>query len=225
MRWLSTINFTFLAAVFFCFPALALDIRIDFSTAGGSAGNNWNTLSAANLTGSTTSLIDHAAGAPTGITVTGTGWTTDYNAPMITLPSWWDGGTAAQDRIYFYDAGPQTGSVTLGGLLSSQAYQLELFSAGDYVDRVITANSSYGINSRTGLLDSAWHGADDGNYGWLIWDQLMPTAGGVVSISFDTTTSGYVNLNALRLTTVPEPSVLSLVGVGLLFYLRRRRSV
>ena len=203
--------------------SLALDIRIDFSLGSGSAGNNWNSLSASSLTGGTTSLIDHATGASTGVTVTGTGFNTDYVGSISTLPAWWDGGIQAQDRIYFYDSGSQTGSVTLGGLLSSQAYKLELFSAGDYVERAIAANSSFGINSRTGLLDSAWHGVDDGNAGWLVWDNLMPTAGGIVNITFDSLSANYVPVNALRLTAVPEPSVLSLLALGLAFSLRQRR--
>lgn len=207
------------------FEALAMDIRIDFSLGSGAAGNNWNSLSASGLTGGTTSLIDHDGGGVTGVTITGAGWTTDYIGSISVLPTWWDGGTQAQDRIYYYDNGPQSASITLAGLLPSQAYQLELFSAGDYAERAISANSSYGMNSRTGLLDSAWHGITDGTQGWLIWDNLMPTAGGTVNISFDSLTSNYVPVNALRITSVPEPSALSLVGLGLCFCLRGRRLV
>ena len=205
--------------------AFSIDLRIDFSLGSGAAGNNWNSLSASSLTGGITSLIDHDTGASTGVTVTGTGWTTDYIGSLTTLPSWWDGGTQAQDRIYYYDNGPQTGSITLAGLSSSQAYKLEVFSAGDFDERAIAANSSFGINSRTGLLDSAWHGITDGTAGWLIWDNLMPTAGGLVNITFDSLTSNYVPVNALRITNVPEPSVLSLLGVGSLLWLQRRRKV
>lgn len=205
--------------------AFSIDLRIDFSLGSGAAGNNWNSLSASSLTGGITSLIDHDTGASTGVTVTGTGWTTDYIGSLTTLPSWWDGGTQAQDRIYYYDNGPQTGSITLAGLSSSQAYKLEVFSAGDFDDRAIAANSSFGINSRTGLLDSAWHGITDGTAGWLIWDNLMPTAGGTVNITFDSLSTNYVPVNALRITNVPEPSVLSLLGVGSLLWLQRRRKV
>ena len=207
------------------FEAFALDLRIDFSLGSGAAGNNWNSLSASSLTGGITSLIDHDTGASTGVTVTGTGFNTDYIGSITTLPSWWDGGTQAQDRIYYYDNGPQTGSITLAGLSSSQVYKLELFSEGDYAERAIAANSSFGINSRTGLLDSAWHGITDGTAGWLIWDNLMPTAGGLVNITFDSLTSNYVPVNALRITNVPEPSVLSLLGVGSLLLFRQRRKV
>ena len=212
--------------VLFCSQQVfSMDLRIDFSLGSGAAGNNWNSLSASSLTGGITSLIDHDTGASTGVTVTGTGWTTDYIGSLTTLPSWWDGGTQAQDRIYYYDNGPQTGSITLAGLLSSQAYKLEVFSAGDFDERAIAANSSFGINSRTGLLDSAWHGITDGTAGWLIWDNLMPTAGGLVNITFDSLTSNYVPVNALRITNVPEPSVLSLLGVGSLLWFRQRRKV
>ena len=205
--------------------AFSIDLRIDFSLGSGAAGNNWNSLSASSLTGGITSLIDHDTGASTGVTVTGTGWTTDYIGSLTTLPSWWDGGTQAQDRIYYYDNGPQTGSITLAGLSSSQVYKLELFSEGDYAERAIAANSSFGINSRTGLLDSAWHGITDGTAGWLIWDNLMPTAGGTVNITFDSLSTNYVPVNALRITNVPEPSVLSLLGVGSLLLFRQRRKV
>jgi hypothetical protein len=75
------------------------------------------------------------------------------------------------------------------------------------------------------LIDSAWHGIDDGMQGSLVWDNLMPTAGGIVSITFDSLTSNYVPVNALRITNVPEPSALSLTGLGLVFCLRRRRTV
>ena len=205
--------------------AFSIDLRIDFSLGSGAAGNNWNSLSASSLTGGITSLIDHDTGASTGVTVTGTGFNTDYIGSITTLPSWWDGGTQAQDRIYYYDNGPQTGSITLAGLSSSQAYKLEVFSAGDFDERAIAANSSFGINSRTGLLDSAWHGITDGTAGWLIWDNLMPTAGGTVNITFDSLSTNYVPVNALRITNVPEPSVLSLLGVGSLLLFRQRRKV
>lgn len=206
------------------FEALAMDIRIDFSLGSGAAGNNWNSLSAASLTGGTTSLIEHDGGGATGVTITGAGWTTDYIGSISVLPTWWDGGTQAQDRIYYYDNGPQSASITLAGLLPSQAYQLELFSAGDFAERVISANLAYGINSRTGLVDSAWHGINDGTQGWLTWDNLMPSTSGTVNISFDSLTSNYVPVNAMRITSVPEPSALSLLGLGLVFCLRRLRS-
>lgn len=227
MRFLKT---TFLVHGVFLLSILqtfAVDIRIDFSLTDGAAGNNWNSLSAASLTGGTTSLIDHNGGGSTGVTVSGTGWTTDYTGTLNALPSWWDGGTQARDRIYFYDNGPQVGSITLSGLQTSQAYLLEVFSYGDFAERAITANSSYGTNSKTGLLDSAWHGIFDGGEGWLIWDQLMPTAGGTVTISFDSLTANYVPVNALRLSTVPEPSALSLlvVGMGGVMAMRRIRRI
>jgi len=206
---------------------LAVDVRIDFSTGGGSAGNNWNTISSFNLTNGVTSLIDHDGGAATALTITGTGWTTDYVGSMTTLPSWWDGGTQAQDRIYFYDNGPQTGSLVLAGLTPAQNYLLEVFSYGDFAERAITANSAYGVNSKTGLVDSAWHGITDGGAGWLIWDQLAPTSGGTVTINFDSLTSNYVPVNALRISSVPEPSALSLIvmGVGGVVAMRRIRRI
>lgn len=201
----------------------SLDLRVDFSTGGGSAGNHWNTLSASALVGGWTPLVEHADGSSTGITITGSGWTTDYVGTLDTLPSWWDGGTQAQDRIYFYDNGPAVGTITLAGLSPSQNYVLELFSAGDYVERAITANSAYGVSSITGLVDTAWHGAFDGPNGWLTWSALSPDAQGQVQITIDNLEPHYANVNALRISSVPEPSAFSLLAVGLGVVLRSRR--
>jgi len=204
----------------------ALDLRVDFSAAGGSAGNHWNTLSASALVGGWTPLVEHANGSASGITITGSGWTTDYAFGTLNiLPAWWDGGTAAQDRIYFYDTGPQVGSITLAGLNPSQTYRLELFSAGDFVERAITANSAFGVSSITGVVDTAWSGNAEGPNGWLTWSALSPNLQGQVQITVDNLTSHYANVNALRISSVPEPSAVSLLLVGLagLVTLRRTR--
>ena len=205
----------------------ALDLRVDFSAAGGVTGNHWNTLSASALVGGWTPLVEHADGSVSGITIRGSGWTTDYAFGTLNiLPAWWDGGTAAQDRIYFYDNGPEVGSITLAGLNPSQTYRLELFSAGDFVERAITANSAFGVSSITGAVDMAWHGALEGPDGWLTWSALSPNAQGEVQITVDNLEPHYANLNALRISSVPEPSALSLLAVGLggVIALRRRRS-
>lgn len=211
--------------LWFATTGWALDLRVDFSTGDGSAGNHWNTLSASALVGGWTPLVEHADGSTTGITITGSGWTTDYVGTLNTLPSWWDGGTQAQDRIYFYDNGPAVGTITLAGLSPSQSYLLELFSAGDYVERAITANSAYGVSSITGQEDTAWDGSLEGPNGWLIWNGISPDAQGKVQITIDNLEPHYANVNALRISSVPEPSALSLFVLGLVGVatLRRRQ--
>ena len=201
----------------------SLDLRVDFSAAGGSAGNHWNTLSASALVGGWTPLVEHADGSASGISITGSGWTDDYVGTLNTLPPWWDGGTQAQDRIYFYDNGPAVGTITLAGLNPSLTYQLEFFSAGDFVERAITANSAYGVSSITGLVDTAWHGALEGPNGWLIWSALSPNSLGQVQITVDNLEPHYNNINALRISSVPEPSAISLIVVGMAGVIALRR--
>lgn len=220
-KWIPVFGVSLLAST-----GWALDLRVDFSTGGGSAGNHWNTLSASALVGGWTPLVEHADGSTTGVTITGNGWDTDYIGTLETLPSWWDGGTQAQDRIYFYDNGSAVGSITLAGLNPSESYKLELFSAGDFVERAITANSSFGVSSITGLVDTAWHGALEGSNGWLTWSALSPDAQGQVQITIDNLEPHYANVNALRISSVPEPSALSLIAIAMSSqFLRRRKRV
>ena len=217
-----------LPVLLFAASSQALDVRVDFSLAGGTGGPRWNSLSAATLVGGTTSLIDHGTGQASGLSITGTGWTTDYAfGSFNVLPSWYDGGVGAQDRIYFYDSGAQVGTVVISGLSSLSTYLLEVFSGGDFVDRIITLNSVVGISSITQQPDSAWNGALEGPNGWLEWRGIQTDANGTITLVVDNLAANYANLSFLRISTpVPEPSTygLGLGGLALaLAALRRRR--
>jgi hypothetical protein len=75
-------------------------------------------------------------------------------------------------------------------------------------------------------VDTAWHGALEGSNGWLTWSALSPDAQGQVQITIDNLEPHYANVNALRISSVPEPSALSLIAIAMsLQFLRRRKRV
>jgi hypothetical protein len=217
-----------LPALILAASSQALDVRVDFSLAGGTGGPRWNSLSASALVGGSTALIDHGTGQASGLSITGTGWTTDYSGGAFgVLPAWYDGGAGAQDRIYFYDSGAQVGTVVISGLSTASIYLLEVFSEGDFVDRSITLNSVVGISSISQQPDNAWNGIFEGPNGWLEWRSVQADGNGSITLVVDNLAANYANLNFLRISTpVPEPSTYGLALGGLALAgaaLRRRR--
>ncbi len=211
-----------------CAPAQAqlVDIRIDLSTFLSSTPGNWNNIS--NLIGLTTGLIDFNTGAATFVSIDGTGspWTDFFgdndgafpNQDWLIQPATVDGAGLLTGL---------TGTFTLGGLSDARTYQLELVSARttfNYLN-VFTVNGS--LANRTFLntpVVTPWNSTSDGLEpgNWLIWDDVVPV-GGQITI-MDLAGPGTLGiLNAIRISQIPAPGGLAVLGLAGLFGARRRR--
>jgi hypothetical protein len=78
-----------------------------------------------------------------------------------------------------------------------------------------------GLNSGTQTINSA--GGNAGYQGPAHLDGITPDASGDITLTL-TTSATYGYINAVQLSSVPEPAALSLLGLGALALLRRRAS-
>lgn len=132
---------------------------------------------------------------------------------------------------YFFFGSAVTGTVTISGLDDNFTYQVDLVSAQSTTSSPRIADFS--INGSFG--DSTPNGDNfDGNLdGWIDGDSIMwssvslsNVSGGtgdiVLTVSVPSGNTGMIN--ALRVTTIPEPSTIAFAGLAcvLLLGLRRR---
>ena len=208
-----------------CAPAQAglVDIRIDLSTLVGSTPGNWNNIT--NITGLTTGLIDFNTGAATAVSIDGTGspWTDFFGDDGGAFP---DQGWLIQPATVDGAGLNVTGTYTLSGL-NDGAYQLELVSARTTFGYLNTFTVNGALANRTFLdtpvvtpWDSTIDGLEAGN--WLIWDNVVASDGQItITNAAGPGTLGI--LNAIRISQIPAPGGLALLGLTGLMGARRRR--
>ncbi len=210
-----------------CAPAQAglVDIRIDLSTFLGSTPGNWNNIS--NITGLTTGLIDFNTGAATSVSIDGTGsdWLDFFgdddgafpDQGWLIQPATVDGAGLLTDL---------TGTFTISGL-SDGAYQLELVAARTTFGYLNTFTVNGALANRTFLdtpVVTPWGSTTDGLEAgnWLIWDNVV-ASDGQITIT-DIAGPGTLGiLNAIRISQIPAPGGLAVLGLTGLMGARRRR--
>lgn len=202
-------------------------IQIDFNDHAAAPGAGWNEV---DTLGSAVALSD-SLGNATDVTVTITGdldnsSTNDgQDSADLADPTLEPGA-----RDYFFISGADDdGFIAIEGLDPSQQYLIEVVASRSSAGSIskasdYTANGLFADSSPSGdNFDTFSDGFVNGSV--LVWDAVTPNASGQIVLTIDSQTSPQSNgyINALRITTVPEPAtgLLLVLGGGVL--LRRRR--
>ena len=214
----------------------AHEIRVDFGD-GAVASGNWNVIGTSST--QIANLIDYDTGSFTGIqmdleyTMSDTGaagWST-------ATPGNWAPTEAAGDALTL------TGSyqIVFSNMDKGLTYQVELISYDNFDS--FNEKSSFQVNAQDfdgnarGLVIPDPYVADENSYtqgNWLIWYTVLPSGGAgpedpgsiVIQASleeFGDLEDDFIPINAVRLFVVPEPTTMSLLILGGLAMLRRRR--
>ena len=145
------------------------------------------------------------------INMSSTAWTKSWVDEQATMDYLWCGNGKA---------------VTLGGLDSNLTYNVELVAAN---------RSQYAPSGDYTIGDVTYDDFDLNEDGWvdqtiMVWNDVTPDTSGEIVITLDgmivdPEASGSVLIvNALRLQSVPEPSCVVLIAMGLLALVFFRRS-
>jgi hypothetical protein len=201
-------------------PVHALEIRIDFSDGSGAPAGNWNTIDQVNMTD--TDLIDFVNGLVTGVDVTTAGFFGEVNNGLAWTGTkdWVDGDPVGDDL--FTSTSPASVILSRLGAGPLQVEVLVAASFGGFTqdtqvggmfgDRTFESNPQDGND-----FDASVNGTVP--LDWVIWDNVTPSAGNI-SISLSTSTNLFIN--AVRVSTVPEPSTGTLLMLGLIVLGRQR---
>jgi hypothetical protein len=231
--------------------AAALDIRVAWDANGGGTPNQieghnqaldgYNEILGAFGNGGAqvagddpAHLIDFNTKADTGVGVTWSGWKgTDYgNNSFSASRDWVRKDITGAMLLRNYPANdPTPGTVTFAGLANGASYKVEVVMAG-FVNGAgwnvtidgINADTTFDAND-SAATRAAWSSSSNGtaDRDWLIWSSATASAGTLALNFADAGTTHPIDgLAAIRITLVPEPASLGLLGIGLLL-LRRRR--
>jgi hypothetical protein len=201
--------------------ANAAVVQVDVNSDPGSpAPAGWNALD--DPVDVIDDLLD-TEGSATGIGIETSGWTDSgrggYRGSYAEV--------AAED--YFFIGGGSSATVTLTVTNAAESYIIEIWSSrsGGPGPSDWTVNGSFGDATDT---DNNIHNGDDfdavvnGYNGADIMTFSGVTADGSNQIVISATArANYGLLNAIRVTEVPEPATMSVLGLGGLVLLRRRK--
>ncbi len=209
-----------IVCVWFCMMAMTcafpgiLHSQVVIQVTYGSGTGNWNSLWPGE---SAQGLKDFNTGIATEIDHSGTGWVNSIYS------SGWSGGDkdwVEEDRVGT-TSGPEadSGTVTFNGL-TGNPWTVEVVSSvyfGNVVD--IKVKSSFADRNYDAIPDKLgddWNCNTDGADNWLIWDNVIPSAGSI-TISLDQVSGTYGGLSAIRLvgpSEGAEETILSFTAVS-----------
>ena len=190
----------------------------------GTAGDKWNMVSGAFVTtgqsGSNIPLVD-ASGAATGVSLSYAG---DDSIDVSTFGGIFT-GSPLQNLLtsYLFSRTPHVGTVTLGGLIAGDTYELILYSVANIPGRSTLFTVDGTTETVTPTTTQTLTAGD--NYAEFI---AAANSSGDLKVAFSGPVEG--DLNGIQLLngpapSVPEPSSVALLATGLatIWPLRRRR--
>lgn len=128
------------------------------------------------------------------------------------------GFTTASAQSLHFTSGSAVATYTFSGLSPTSTYEFTIFGSRNAGD---ARNTNYSLtNGVTTLSDTLRVAGPVNNTEVVVLSGIMPTAGGILNLSFNDTGSGtaFGYMNALKIdtvTAVPEPSTYALLGLGL----------
>jgi hypothetical protein len=196
------------------------------NTSDGGASGTWNNFG---NSGATPAALVDDTGAATGVSLAITGlnssaWSSNNGVGSTGITGWTDAIT----KSYIYE-GPNynttQGVLTLSGLdtSGSTAYVISVYGgrgATDYRSVDFTATGSGATQTVTQNVSA--------NTSVDAFAQILPDANGEIVVTFASAADsdsdyGYMNAMTIETVAVPEPATMSLLSLGGLAVLRRRR--